>query len=86
MKLQLTQNGTTVTIEREGDGQTGDQMAQLCRELLLGQGYHWDTVTESMPTEEEVVEQIQEALEVQRNEDFLDKEEATVDNINLNDT
>ena len=73
MKLQLEQNGTVVTIEREGDGQTGDQMAQLCRELLLGQGYHWDTVTESMPTEEDVVESIQEALELQRNEDFFGK-------------
>ena len=54
MKLQLTQNGTTVTIETEGDGQTGDQMAQHCRELLLGQGYHWDTITEAMPSEEDV--------------------------------
>lgn len=74
MKLILQQNGTTVTIEREGDGQTGDQMAQLCRELLLGQGYHWDTVTESLPTEEDVVDLIRESLELQRCESFLDKE------------
>lgn len=66
MKLQLTQNGTTVTIEREGDGQTGDQMAQLCRELLLGQGYHWDTVTEAIPTEEDVVELISDAINSQK--------------------
>jgi len=62
MKLTLEQNGVTVTIETEGDGQTGDQMAQLCRELLLGQGYHWDTVAESMPTEEDVVEMISDAI------------------------
>ena len=61
MKLTLTQNGVTVTIECAGDGQTGDQMAQLCRELLLAQGYHWDTVAESMPTEEDVVEMISDA-------------------------
>ena len=74
MKLQLIQCDTTVTIEREGDGQTGEQMAQLCRELLLGQGYHWATVHEAMPTEEDILEQIEEALEFQKNESFLDKE------------
>jgi hypothetical protein len=74
MKIQLTQSGTTVTIEREGDGQNGDQMAQLCRELLLAQGYHPNTVAECLPTEEDVVEQIQEALEFQKNESFLEKE------------
>ena len=69
MKLQLIQNGTTVTIEREGDGQTGDQMAQLCRELLLGQGYHWDTVTESIPTEEDIVGFISDAINSQKEVD-----------------
>ncbi len=73
MRLQLTQHGTTGTIETKGDGQTGDTMAQHCRELLLGQGYHWQTVYEAMPSEEDVVEQIQEALEVQKNEDFTYK-------------
>lgn len=83
MKLTLTQNGTTVTIETEGDGHTGDQMAQFCRELLLAQGYHPQTVSEALPSEEDVVEQIQEALELQRNEDFfgkgIDKDEPAVD-------
>ena len=74
MKLTLEQNGVRVTIECAGDGQTGDQMAQFCREALLAQGYHWNTITDAMPTEEDVVEQIQEALEVQKNEDFLGKE------------
>ena len=69
MKLTLTQNGVTVTIETEGDGQTGDQMAQLCRELLLGQGYHWDTITEVMPTEEDVVEMISDAINSQKEVD-----------------
>jgi hypothetical protein len=75
MKLSLQQNGTTVTIETEGDGQTGDQMAQFCRELLLGQGYHWKTVHESMPTEEDVVEIISDAIEVQKE---FDSEEILV--------
>ena len=74
MKISLEQNGTTVTIEREGDGQTGDQMAQLCRELLLGQGYHPQTVYESSPTEEDVVEQIQDSLKSHKEESFLEKE------------
>jgi len=69
MKLTLIQCDTTVTIEREGDGQTGEQMAQLCRELLLGQGYHWQTVHESMPTEEDVVEQISDAINSEKDVD-----------------
>lgn len=72
MELSLTQNGVTVTIKTEGDGQTGDTMAQFCRELLLAQGYHWDTVAEAMPSEEDVVESIHEALELQRNESFTE--------------
>ena len=85
MKLSLEQNDVTVTIECKGDGHTGDQMAQFCREALLAQGYHWNTVSESMPTEEDVVEEIREALELQRNEDFfgkgIDKDEVHVDTI-----
>lgn len=69
MKLQLTQHDTTVTIEREGEEQTCDEMAQLCRQLLLGQGYHPSSVTESLPSEHEITEQIGEALEVQRDTD-----------------
>ena len=69
MKLQLEQNGIKVTIETEGDGQTGDQMAQFCRELLLAQGYHWNTVYESMPTEEDVCETVSKALEAQKVDD-----------------
>ncbi len=69
MKLQLTQNGTTVTIETEGDGHTGDDMAQFYRNLTLGQGYHWQTVYESMPTEEDVVEQISDAINSEKEVD-----------------
>ena len=69
MKLQLTQNGTTVTIETEGDGHTGDDMAQFYRNLTLGQGYHWQTVYEAMPTEEDVVEQISDAINSQKGVD-----------------
>jgi hypothetical protein len=66
MKITLEQNGTVVTIETKGDGQTGDQMAQFCRELLLAQGYHWNTVTQVMPTEEDVVEIISDAINEQK--------------------
>ena len=69
MKLQLTQNGTTVTIETEGDGQTGDDLTQQCRNIALGQGYHWKTVHESMPTEEDVCEIVSEAVEAQKEDD-----------------
>lgn len=69
MKLQLTQNGTTVTIETERDGQTGDDLTQQCRNLALGQGYHWKTVHESMPTEEDVCEIVSEAVEAQKEDD-----------------
>lgn len=72
MELSLTQNGVTVTIKTEGDGQTGDDMAEHYRGLSLGQGYHWRTVYEAMPTEEDVAESIQEALELQRNESFTE--------------
>ena len=74
MKLQLHQHDTTVTIEAAGDCQTCDQMAQYCREILLAQGYHPDSVAEALPTEEGVVEQIEEALEFQKGESFLDTE------------
>jgi hypothetical protein len=75
MKITLEQNGITATIETRGDGQTGDQMAQFCRELLLAQGYHWNTVTESMPTEEDVVGIISDAINEQKE---LDNEEIDV--------
>ena len=73
MKLTLEQYGTVVTIEEKGDGHTVDSMAQFCRQLLAGQGYTEDQIKESMASEEDVVEQIQEALEVQKNEDFTYK-------------
>lgn len=54
MKLILEQHGTTVTIETEGDCQTIYEMADYCRELLLAQGYHPDSVSEAFPTEEDI--------------------------------
>ena len=63
MQISLTQHDRTVTIEVEGDGHTGYDMAQICRDLLLGQGYHWATVYEAMPTEEGICELIEDALD-----------------------
>lgn len=72
MKISLTQHDRTVTIEVEGDGHTGDYMAQICRDLLLGQGYHWNTVYGAMPTEEEICEYVADAINTQKE---VDKDE-----------
>jgi hypothetical protein len=69
MQLTLQQHGTTVKIKTEGDCQTCDTMAQFCRELLLAQGYHPNSVTESLPTEEDVMEMISDALNYEKEVD-----------------
>jgi hypothetical protein len=73
MKLSLAQSGVTVTIECERDGQTGDDMAQFCRELLMAQGYQPYTVSESLPTEEDVVQIIEDAIKSQKEFDTPDE-------------
>lgn len=75
MKLSLTQHNTTVTIEAKGDVQTCYDMAQYCRELLLGQGYHWNSIEDALPTEEDVCKIVEEALEDHIKEEMPDKEE-----------
>jgi cupin superfamily acireductone dioxygenase involved in methionine salvage len=62
MRLQLTQYDTTVTIEKEGDGHTVDDMVQFFRQLLEGQGYMEEQVLEAMPTEEAVSDMIEGAI------------------------
>lgn len=62
MKITLEQLGTTVTIETEGDCQTVYEMADYCRELMLAQGYHPDSVSEAFPTEEDIAKEISEAI------------------------
>lgn len=74
MKLTLEQHGTTVTIETKDDGQTTYEMAQYFRDLLLGQCYHWDSVQEALPHEEDIEKLIEEALA----EKVFDSEEILV--------
>ena len=62
MKITLEQLGTTVTIETEGDCQTVYEMADYCRELMLAQGYHPDSVSEAFPTEEDIAKEISDAI------------------------
>lgn len=81
MKISLTQYDTTVTIEEKRNGHTTDDMAQIFRQLLAGQGYTEEQIKQSIPNEHDVMESIQEALELQRGENFLDTENPVVDTI-----
>jgi len=72
MKLQLTQRGTTVTIEDDHEMRTCHEMAQLFRDLLLAHEYHHKSVEEALPTEDAIDDFIAEAL---------DREMPFVDNI-----
>ena len=74
MKLTLTQNEKTVTIETPFDGQGVSEMVNEMRCLLMAQDYHPDNISALMPTEHELDEIISDALEEQKNEDFLEKE------------
>lgn len=49
MKLTLTHYDTTITIESEDDGLTGDQFIdELVRPLMLAAGYHPSTVADAL--------------------------------------
>lgn len=62
MKLQLTEHDTTVTIETDSDDHNVREMAQMCRQLLLAQGYPPSCVSEHMPNEDDLDEIIADAI------------------------
>ena len=56
MKLTLTQQDKTVTIETKHDGHTVADMVTEMRCLLMAQDYHPDCVSAAIPNEHELDE------------------------------
>ena len=73
MKLQLTQNEKTVTIETAFDGHSVSAMVIEMRCLLMAQDYHPDNISALMPDEHELDEIISDAINSEK--DVLDNDE-----------
>lgn len=63
MKIQITDNDYSVTIESvESDGICITQAVEMFRGALVGIGYHPDSVSAHVPTDEELDEMIADIL------------------------
>jgi len=74
MKITLTQQDKTVTIETPFDGHSVSEMIVEMRCLLMAQDYHPDNIASLMPNEHELDEIISDAINGQKefdNEEIL---------------
>ena len=62
MKIQITDNDYSVTIESVEDGICITQAVEMFRGALVGLGYHPDSVSAHVPTDEELDQMISDIL------------------------
>lgn len=74
MRLTLTQNEKTVTIETPFDGHSVSEMIIEMRCLLMAQNYHPDNISALMPNEHELDEIISGAINSEKDVDNSDIE------------
>lgn len=60
MELTLKHYDTTVSVKRDNDDISIDEMANMVRELMLAAGYHPDNVKEYFPSDNDFVDKILE--------------------------
>lgn len=62
MKIQITDNEYSATIETAEDGVCVTQAVEMVRGALVGVGYHPDSVSAHLPTEAELDDMISDIL------------------------
>ena len=62
MKIQITDNEHSATIETAEDGVCITQAVEMVRGALVGVGYHPDSVSAHLPTDSELDDMISDIL------------------------